>query len=747
MLYQLTGETRYVERAWKDIEAVCAFPNWNPSHYLDVGEMTAALGMCYDWMYDALTKDQRETIEKAIIEKGLTPTKKAYYGLLGQNGNFVNVDNNWNVVCNGGAVLAALAITSADPALCFDLVANAARSLEYMMCHFAPDGAWYEGAMYWGYTMSYMAKFLGSMDSVLGTDYGISNYPGFSHTGDFNLQINGTTSVNNFHDSATGLTNNAEVFWLADKMNRPDLAQARMATMKLHGFSGSLYDILWYDVNTSQEEIRLPLDDYFGDADVVTMRENWNSKEAMYASYHAGATSVNHGQLDNGTFVLDFLGERWATDFGGDDYNLPGYFGDQRYQYYRNRAEGHNIYVIDPDAGPELDLKSVTTVESLVSKPRGAISVANLAPGYGGKVSAAKRGYMLTDDRRTFVVRDEINLKQESGVYWFLHTQAQIDIRDDQTIFLTQNGKKLQLQLNVDAADYSVYVMDALPLPASPQSDKQNKNGGFHKIVIQFRDSGPVSITAKLCAANEYQAGQALEDVPIDKWKIPDGDIKPLPMLDGITADGKPLDGFAPDKTAYSIKLAPGYAGLPQIETQAQGKRIEIQRASTPQELNVIRVYDPEDDKRFRVYTVGMVELPVLPPVEGRKRYSPFDVNASANPELDNIDANASDGDLATRWSAEGEQTLTLDLGEAKQIGGFAVACMNGAARKYYFAVEVSEDGDTFETVYSGETSGTTDGYEIFRTGRQVSARYVRYRGKGNSVNSWNSITEFAVLE
>ena len=48
--YHLTGDRRYADRAKTELLDLAAFPDWNPSHFLDVGEMTAAFAFGYDWL-------------------------------------------------------------------------------------------------------------------------------------------------------------------------------------------------------------------------------------------------------------------------------------------------------------------------------------------------------------------------------------------------------------------------------------------------------------------------------------------------------------------------------------------------------------------------------------------------------------------------------------------------------------------------------------------------------------------------
>ena len=56
----MTGDKRYALRAQKEMIAAAAFDDWNPSHFLDVAEMTTALAFGYDWLYDELDPQARE---------------------------------------------------------------------------------------------------------------------------------------------------------------------------------------------------------------------------------------------------------------------------------------------------------------------------------------------------------------------------------------------------------------------------------------------------------------------------------------------------------------------------------------------------------------------------------------------------------------------------------------------------------------------------------------------------------------
>ncbi|MGL4980370.1 MAG: polysaccharide lyase, partial [Fusobacteriaceae bacterium] len=53
--------------------------------------------------------------------------------------------------------------------------------------------------------------------------------------------------------------------------------------------------------------------------------------------------------------------------------------------------------------------------------------------------------------------------------------------------------------------------------------------------------------------------------------------------------------------------------------------------------------------------------------------------------------------------------------------------------------------GKKWNEVFSGESSGVTDSYERYSLEKSEKVSYIRVSGQGNSVNKWNSISEFKV--
>ena len=66
--YKVTFDKRYLSYVEDQLDAVCAFPNWNESHYLDVAEMALGVSVAYDWLYDELAPEVKAKAEKPLTE-------------------------------------------------------------------------------------------------------------------------------------------------------------------------------------------------------------------------------------------------------------------------------------------------------------------------------------------------------------------------------------------------------------------------------------------------------------------------------------------------------------------------------------------------------------------------------------------------------------------------------------------------------------------------------------------------------
>lgn len=517
-LYQITKEKRFADRAWKELYAASQFPNWNPKHFLDVGEMTYAFALGYDWLYDYWNSDQKRIIKSAIIEKGLSRALMAYEGLA-VNGEswWTDVPHNWNQVCNGGIGVGALAIADEEPALATAILKNVLQKLPLAMKHFAPDGAWNEGPGYWSYATMYNVAIIAALQSALNNDFGLSDIEGFSKTGLFPIYNNSPIHKSfNYADGGDGPIKSAQLFWFAQQFDQPAVAQYVYNYKPTDPFA-----LLWYDSKLISSDKSLPLDAYFRESEVATLRSKWNDSLATFVAFKAGDNKANHSHLDVGSFILDALGERWIFDLGADNYNIPGYFSSgangQRWTYYRTRAEGHNTVVINPGKQPNQDPRADTKITSFQSNPKSAFAIMNLTPAYAAQATSVKRGIALSENRKSVVIEDEINNKQPEDIYWFAHTKANIKLsKDGKSATLTQGGKNYMATV-VSPANAVFTVMPAQPLPTSPNPKENNPNQGVQKLCIHLPEATQARIV--VIFHPEKSSTKTSFSKPLENWK------------------------------------------------------------------------------------------------------------------------------------------------------------------------------------------------------------------------------------
>ncbi len=495
LVYRLTGDDRYRDRVWRELETAAAFKDWNPSHFLDTGEMTHAFAIGYDWLYHDWTDEQRRVIREAIVRHGLTPGSKPTLG-------WRKAHHNWNQVCNGGLTAGALAIADEEPKLAGDILVMAIRSVPLAMSSYAPDGAWGESISYWRYATSYNVMMLAALESALGTDFERSKAEGFDRTGHFPIHLQGPTGLAfNFADMGRPTTTREPaLFWLAQRFEQPLYSAYQRQYAEPHAL-----DVIWYPPQGAPDKIpELPRNVYFRDTEAVTLRSAWNDPQATFVAFKAGNNAVNHSHLDIGTFVLDALGERWFVDLGSDNYNFPGYFGSQRWDYYRLRAEGHNTLVLNPDDGPDQDPKAHARVIRFEPDAAEPTVVADLTPAYAAHAERVQRTLTLRDDGGVLVT-DEIECKQPSDLWWFLHTGAKITLdAKGAAATLEQQGKRLQVRL-LEPKDAQLQVMDAAPLPTSPQPAEQGDNRGVRKLALHLTNAA----STRIVIACEPQAAKS----------------------------------------------------------------------------------------------------------------------------------------------------------------------------------------------------------------------------------------------
>ncbi|WP_343011712.1 heparinase II/III domain-containing protein [Alistipes indistinctus] len=454
--YRMTGQEKYLVRAEQEMLKAASFSDWNPSHFLDVGEMTMALGVGYDWLYPALSEASRRTIREAIVKKGFKPSYDTAYNW------FVDAEHNWNQVCNGGLAFGAIAVAESEPEWAQKIIDRAIDKVRLPMRHYAPDGAYPEGPGYWGYGTLFNVLLIGGLESTFGTDYGLSQMPGFMQTGTYEMQmVSPLIKHFNYMDNSYEPESSSAPFWFYSKTQDPSVLCQQVSILQRDTAKKYLKDrvlpaMLIWGAGAPMEKAVAPQETFWagrGNTPVCVMRSGWGDPNARFVGVKLGSPSINHGHMDVGSFVFEADGVRWAIDLGSEDYNTTETRGvdlwnmaqqSQRWDVFRYNNRSHNTLTFN-DKLQRVN-GSAQIIESDSATARRFVKT-DLTPVYAGQVDKVERTISLVDNDY-LLIEDEITAgKNYTRMRWTLMTRATPKILSDNTVMLEQDGKRCLLKI------------------------------------------------------------------------------------------------------------------------------------------------------------------------------------------------------------------------------------------------------------------------------------------------------------
>ena len=454
--YRMTGQEKYLVRAEQEMLKAASFSDWNPSHFLDVGEMTMALGVGYDWLYPALSEASRRTIREAIVKKGFKPSYDTAYNW------FVDAEHNWNQVCNGGLAFGAIAVAESEPEWAQKIIDRAIDKVRLPMRHYAPDGAYPEGPGYWGYGTLFNVLLIGGLESTFGTDYGLSQMPGFMQTGTYEMQmVSPLIKHFNYMDNSYEPESSSAPFWFYSKTQDPSVLCQQVSILQRDTAKKYLKDrvlpaMLIWGAGAPMEKAVAPQETFWagrGNTPVCVMRSGWGDPNARFVGVKLGSPSINHGHMDVGSFVFEADGVRWAIDLGSEDYNTTETRGvdlwnmaqqSQRWDVFRYNNRSHNTLTFN-DKLQRVN-GSAQIIESDSATARRFVKT-DLTPVYAGQVDKVERTISLVDNDY-LLIEDEITAgKNYTRMRWTLMTRTTPKSLSDNTVMLEQDGKRCLLKI------------------------------------------------------------------------------------------------------------------------------------------------------------------------------------------------------------------------------------------------------------------------------------------------------------
>ena len=441
MVYHIEKEPMILDRINNEVLAVCSFSDWNPSHYLDVGEMTMALAFALDWTAGDLPKSTIDKAIKAIIDKGIMPS---YETDKRSNIWWIDGNNNWNQVCNGGMIAGSIAIAEVNSELAAKTIKRSLSGIPHALDEYKPDGVYPEGSTYWGYGTAFSVVTNAMLESSFGTDFGLGNYPGFKDSAVFRLLMNAPSDwYYNYADCGDKRTDNPDVTlaWFASKsgdellFERNRFMQSPEKIGRLRRLNGA--GLVWVAQYEKQKESELPAS-WKGEGanPIAVFTGGSNDPYSYYLGCKGGSGTVNHGNMDAGSFIFEINGERWVTDPGNQAYNDLEKTGfdlwnkaqdSQRWTLLNKGNYGHSTITINNQLH-KVDGKATIVDFKQGEKPEVTF---DLTPVFEGVLKSSKRKF--TKESPTSLLIDdfiEINESTET-ITWQLITTFDIEVTDE----------------------------------------------------------------------------------------------------------------------------------------------------------------------------------------------------------------------------------------------------------------------------------------------------------------------------
>jgi hypothetical protein len=351
------------------------------------GTAGEGLAVGLDWLWEAMTADERELVKRTITTQILNVYSQGLSRWYTSSYAFRAADN-FNSVVNSGAMLAALAVLDEPNGQWYGNTGRFARdtlqvallALPHGATSIYPDGSYPEGPGYGDFAISHHIQAVRAFETTLGTSAPTINVSGLAEVPRYYIDIGATGltpsgATFNWADGGTGKGSWLPVVLSNRYANaiQPGLIYAARQTIVLANSSDGCQGARLPPPRKGEKRPKLDgepscammLADFNGrgtraDLDVVepshsypgtavaVLRSSW-SNDGVWCGVKGGDNSLQqigkgttHTHADQGSFVLDMAGARWAEDLGADNYYDYGYFSLQKFDWYAASTAGHN---------------------------------------------------------------------------------------------------------------------------------------------------------------------------------------------------------------------------------------------------------------------------------------------------------------------------------------------------------------------------------------------------------------------
>jgi len=471
MVYRMEKDKAILNRIDEEVTAICGFSDWNPSHFLDVAEMSLGLALAVDWVGEDLPRETVDLAITALIEKGIGPSFDPKLKM-----NWINGSNNWNQVCHAGMIAAAIVIADEDIDLAAKTIHRALDGMPHALVEYGPDGVYPEGSTYWRYGTAFSVITAAMFESAFGTDFGLADYPSFKESATFRVLCNTPSGMYyNFADCGDSRSKDGDLTlaWFASKTgNRAYYEKERFLKEpremnKLERICGAA--LVWLSQIDDLNDTTMPQAWIGKGANPVAIFTSAPDDPAQfYLGAKGGRGTVNHGNMDGGSFILEMNGVRWVVDPGNQNYNALEQTGfdlwnrsqeSQRWTLLTKNNFGHSTISVNNKLHVT---DGMATISDFKDGATPQVTIEMTAT-FEGQLNSAQRTFTKESSTSLLVVDDIELLADTEVITWQLMTTSDVDLMPGGAI-LTNGDKQLKLDL-VSHPDLSLSIISLDPPP------------------------------------------------------------------------------------------------------------------------------------------------------------------------------------------------------------------------------------------------------------------------------------------
>ncbi|MCA1033607.1 heparinase II/III family protein [Bacillus infantis] len=412
--YAMTGKPLYAEKVKEYLLTLSSFSRWyefpqrGAEGNLSNAHFTIGMAIGYDSIYSILLKEERESVEKAIVELGLMPLKI----------DFLNYDSH-NIIASKrvAMLIGSLAVLSDDNKEAIaPFLKNAYRYLiRYLDDRLIePD---IEGLLYLNVAARHILMAADCLKRAAGRE-DLLQHPFFQFLPDIFLYMLGTgdkPGFVNFSDSFYSL----DVFYvmsiLASSTNHP------AASWYIHRYPEKKLDIL-LDLKripapqSPEEYYGSRLHKVFPGIGWASLRSGWG-KDDYFLAFASSPSGKDHNHFDQNNFIFHSAGEWLITNPGYQDYVE----GPRR--EFTLGTIGHNSMLAD---GQGQIHRGKGMLADWYTSEQFSLIAGEAAGAYDERISEWKRKIFYIDNRYYVLVDKVIKSRPDINLSFLYHTTGNI---------------------------------------------------------------------------------------------------------------------------------------------------------------------------------------------------------------------------------------------------------------------------------------------------------------------------------